>query len=137
MPNSINNSMRNKMLDGGVRDAVNGGVLEIRSGSIPGSADSTASGTLLVSIPIPADGFGTPTDGSMSIGDEFSEDAETDGTAGWARLIGSDDSRIDFSVGGEGSGSDIIITNNIEGVSDTEIVQGNPVTVTEGTINVA
>src|SRR5690606_40425841 len=66
---------------------LNGGTLEIRTGSQPESPASEDSGTLLVSIPLANPAFGSPSNGSAALaGVPRQAEAQADGTAGHARF---------------------------------------------------
>jgi hypothetical protein len=86
------------------------GTLEIRTGTQPASANDAASGTLLCTITLPADAFGTATGGVVGKNGTWSGTAVADGTAGYARFISSaNDRRMDVSVGE--AATDMIIDN--------------------------
>lgn len=92
-------------LDGGSGAAT----LEIRSGSQPADADTTASGTLLVTLTL-NDPAGTQSGGviTIDVSPAISAAAAATGTAGWARLKDSAGATVlDGSVGT--SGTDFII----------------------------
>src|SRR5690606_41655778 len=66
---------------------LNGGTLEIRTGSQPESPASADSGTLLVAIPLADPAFGSPSNGSAALaGVPRQAQAEGERTAGRARV---------------------------------------------------
>jgi hypothetical protein len=91
-------------------DLFNSGTLQIRTGSQPASANDAATGTLLVTITLPASAFGSPTGGVIGKAGTWSGTAVADGTAGYARFVSSaNDQRMDVSVGE--AATDMIIDN--------------------------
>lgn len=79
------------------------GVLEIRTGTAPASANDAATGTLLVSISIPVDPFAAASAEAMTKVGTWTGTAAATGTAGWARLRNTADTvRVDVTVGAEG-----------------------------------
>ena len=110
-----------------------GGTLEIRSGSQQSAPVGAATGTLLVSITLPDPAFDAATGGEKAKSGTWQATAATSGTAGHARFVSSGGRVFECTVGGQGSGADIELTNNIDGTDDTEIVAGNPVTITSFT----
>jgi hypothetical protein len=113
-----------------VAAAINAGsgpaTLEVRTGSQPANADTTASGTLLVTFTLADPATEAPTAGSLplDLDPDISATAAASGTAGWARLKDSDGNTIlDGTVGT--SGTDYIITS-------TTITNGQTVTLISG-----
>lgn len=129
----ISPTLKRLMLDGvfnaGAGTSFESGVLEIRSGAAPGP-EAAESGTLLASIPLPADAFAAASGSSIAKAGTW-QDATADGTgtAAHFRMRRSGDaggastttSRIEGTVG-EGSG-DISLDN-------TDIAAGQQVTIT-------
>ena len=134
----FNSATANAMLSGGLREAMQGGVVELRSGTAPSAASDSATGTLLCSIPIPSDGFSSPSAAEMSVSSTWTGVVAEGGEVGWARMVGSGGTgRIDFtSVTGEGGGGDLEISNNIDGVDDTTLVADGSANIVSGTVSV-
>lgn len=112
----INDTLRNAMT-ACVNDS---GTLYIRTGAQPASANSAASGTLLVQM----DGltFTAPTTGSKSLSATVPGTAVAAGTAGWGRY--SDGTiNVDGTVGITGSGADFIISSTAIAINDVVTVQ--------------
>lgn len=133
----IATATRNAMLDAVSTkiDAGSAGYLEIRTGSQPATANTAASGTLLVTItlkdPCVASGASS---GTLTIdvsGTAPSGTAGNTGTAGWGRVYDSAANAIfDGSVTASGGGGEFII-------SSTSITSGQTVTLTATTISLA
>jgi hypothetical protein len=67
-------------------DTFAGGVLELRSGSQPASADAAPTGTLLMTINLPDPALVVATDGLLIKDGDWSGSAITSGVVGWARF---------------------------------------------------
>lgn len=126
-------AVRNAMIDTWV-DSLDGGAgaatIEIRSGTQPADADTTATGTLLATLTCADPAFDAASGGSAAIDadPDLSATASNTGTASWARVKDSDgDTIFDGSVGT--SGTDFIITS-------TSITSGQTVTLTSGTVSI-
>jgi hypothetical protein len=99
-----------------------GGSLRIYTGSQPANGNDAPTGTLLVTITLPASPFTTASSGVVSKAGTWSAVATATGTAGWARMISSSGLvNADFSVAE--SAADIII-------DDDAITSGAAVSVT-------
>lgn len=108
------------------------GKMRIYSGSQPGSADSAASGTLLVDIPLPDPAFGSPSSGVITLADPNSTAVTTSGTAGWFRVLDSDNNTVfDGSVGTSGTDLVVATTTFTAGVA-VDILSGGTITVPAG-----
>ena len=137
--------LRNGMLNAtGLKEAMTNGVLRIYTGAQPATADTAASGSLLLEVTVNAGAFahGSPTNGlnfdapssgiiSKAVAEVWRGNGLTDGTAGWFRFCanpvdagGSSTTlaRIDGTCAK--TGGDAIL-------STTAIVTGAPVTVDE------
>lgn len=100
----INDGARNTALDSGLATAFDGGaaIFEVRTGTQPASAGDAATGTLLVSITLPADAFAAASSGAIAKAGVWSGTAGNSGTAGWFRLRNSGDTiRLDGAVGSD------------------------------------
>jgi hypothetical protein len=85
------------LVDGGA----SAGIIEVRTGSAPASADDAASGTLLLTFTLADPAFGAASSGAAA-GASLPRTAVAvaAGTAGWARLLDSSNGKImDLSVG--------------------------------------
>lgn len=101
------------------------GVVRIYTGSQPATPATSASGTLLVTIPFNDPAFGAPATGVVTADDTpaMTADAVADGTAGWFRLLDSTGAAVlDGAVPGEMT------------LSNTAITTGTAVTITGGTL---
>ena len=122
------------MLDGGLRARMQGGTLQLRSGSAPSNASDAATGTLLCSVPVGA--FNVPSGGEMTVSGPWTGIAVEDGTVGWARMVAGA-AVIDFtSVTGPGAGGDIEISNNISEIDDTQLYADGSVNIVAGSLSV-
>lgn len=98
--------------------------LRIYTGAQPANANTAASGTLLLEFTL-QDPSGTVTGDTLTIDvtPAITDDALADGTAGWGRVLDSDDNAVwDGAVGAEFT------------LSDTTLETGQTVTLTAGSI---
>jgi hypothetical protein len=85
MARRINSTHQNALLD--ARTArFNGGTLEMYTGTQPATGGTAPSGTLLVTITLPATAFSAASSGSAAKAGTWSGTAVASGTAGWYRL---------------------------------------------------
>lgn len=118
----INNALANIMLDLYDTHFPAGAVLEIRTGAAPG-AEAAATGTLLVSVTLPATPWSAASAGSKSKNGTWSATAAATGTAGHFRLRNAADTRRDEgSITITAGGGDLILDN-------TSIATGQTVTI--------
>jgi hypothetical protein len=105
------------------------GVIEVRTGSAPASADDAAAGTLLLTFTLADPAFGNAASGVVTAASvPRTAVAVAAGTAGHARALDSDGAKImDLTVGT--SGTDVEL-------SSTSITLGRTVTLTALTITV-
>jgi hypothetical protein len=102
----ITTAARNAAADA-VVDLVDGGAgagkLRIYTGSQPATADTAASGTLLVDIALADPAFGTASSGAAALaGTPRSNTASAAGTAGWFRVLDSNNVAVfDGAIGVE------------------------------------
>ncbi len=83
---------RTTLLESGMDTVFNSGVMEVRSGTQPDSADNAPTGTLLASIPLPADAFAAASAGVKSKTGTWEDvSADATGTATWFRIKASGD----------------------------------------------
>ena len=86
------------------------GYIEFRTGSLPASPQTAASGTLLGTVTLDNPAGGTATAGQITIADPASVVGVGDGDAGWARLYDSDANPvIDCDVTATGGGGTITL----------------------------
>jgi len=117
----INTTLQNQLADS-LAGSFSGGVLEIRTGAGPTSANDAATGTLLCTIILPTPAFGVAAAGVASKAGTWQGIAVANGTAGYARFRNSGDSkRMDVTVG-QGSGE--------LSLDDTAILTNGTVTIT-------
>ena len=127
---TLNTNLKNDLLDG--IDAVfNSGTLEIRTGAPPG-AGAAATGTVLVSMTLPADAFAAASGGTKAKAGTWQDlSADATGTAGYFRLANSGATRVlEGTVTITGAGGDMTLDN-------TSIAVGQQVTVTAFTLSSA
>ncbi len=108
----LSTAAANALLDTGIQTLFDSGVLEIRDGARPVDADTLPSGTVLVSIDLPADAFSAAVAGTISkLGTWQDASANATGTALWFRMrqsgdlgtTNTTDERIDGDVNTAGS----------------------------------
>lgn len=122
----LNTAARNAQLDGTINTAFDSGVLEIRTGSQPTTADDEATGTLLCELEVAADAFAAADGGVIAKQGTWEGQNVASGTPGWFRLRSDDDSvRIDGAIP-----TDLTVTGPTEG----EMIEGGTSQVTSLTI---
>lgn len=105
----MSTAMRNYLATNAIAGQFGGsGIIELRTGAQPASANLAPSGTLLVFIPTDAGWSAAAVAGKTSLLTPTPAIATASGTAGWARLI-CGGVNIDGSVGMAGSGADFIV----------------------------
>lgn len=89
------------------------GKLELRSGSPPADADQAATGTVVATLNLPADAFGSAAGGVISKAGTWEDtSADASATIGWYRLAnGADTRRIDGTVTNTSGGGDMEVDN--------------------------
>lgn len=105
------------------------GVVEYRTGAQPATADTAASGTVLVTFTLADPAFAPASAGvkDLDADPDISATAVATGTAGWARIKDSDGNTVcDLSIGT--SGADVTINS-------TSITAGQTVNLTLGSIS--
>lgn len=138
----ISTGFRNTSLDSqfntGVGKNFDSGVLEYRTGAQPASADDAPTGTLLVSMTLPADAFAAAAAGAVAKAGTWQDaSADATGTAGWFRLretgdgggSSTTDRRMDGSITATGGGGDLTLDNT--SITATQQVTQNTFTVTQ------
>lgn len=119
------NGVSNAMVDAAT-DLLDGGTIEVRSGSAPGVAN-TATGTVLATFTLPTPSFGTASSKVATLGSVSSVNGSATGTAGYFRLKSSGGTAYIEGTCGTSGGSELQL-------STLSIVSGSPVSVTGGTI---
>lgn len=126
MAERLNDNARNRQADS-IGDDFNSATLKIYTGSQP-SAGGAATGTLLVTITLPADAMGAASGGVASKSGTWSGTAGNTGTAGWFRIESSAGTRwYDGAVTATSGGGEIELTS-------TSITNGQTVTITSFTV---
>jgi hypothetical protein len=129
MPSNLkySNGTRNAQQQGLITYAGTGSIIRLYDGSQPANANTAISTqTLLVSLTI-AGGFGTDSNGTITLGAVTSGTAVASGTASFFRIVKSDGTTVvmDGSVGT--SGSDL-------NLNTTTVASAQTVSITAGTI---
>jgi hypothetical protein len=129
MPSNLkySNGTRDAQQQGLITYAGTGSIIRLYDGSQPANANTAiVSQTLLVSLTI-AGGFGTDSNGTITLGAVTSGTAAASGTASFFRIVKSDGTTVvmDGSVGT--SGSDL-------NLNTTTIASSQTVSITAGTI---
>jgi hypothetical protein len=129
MPSNLkySNGTRNAQQQGLITYAGSGSIIRLYDGSQPANANTAiVSQTLLVSLTI-AGGFGTDSNGTITLGAVTSGTAVASGTASFFRIVKSDGTTVvmDGSVGT--SGSDL-------NLNTTTVASSQTVSITAGTI---
>lgn len=132
----INNALRNQILDAIFNGAagvsmLNSGVLELRSGAQPASAEDAATGTILSTINLPADAMGAAASGQVAKSGTWEDtSADNAGTAGWFRIRNAGDTlRLDGNITATGGGGDLTLDNTVLAAGQQIIVSGFTVTM--------
>ena len=129
MPSNLkySNGTRNAQQQGLITYAGSGSIIRLYDGTQPANANTAISTqTLLVSLTI-AGGFGTDSNGTITLGAVTSGTAGASGTASFFRIVKSDGTTVvmDGSVGT--SGSDL-------NLNTTTVASSQTVSITAGTI---
>jgi len=112
---------------------LNGGHIEVRSGTQPASVGTAASGTLLATLTLGSPAFGSANASGTATANAITGDSSADatGTAGWFRAYTSGSAGvIDGSVTATGGGGDMTFDS-------VSFVQGGPINLTAWTITLA
>lgn len=111
MAEKLSTALANQLADN-LFDSFNGGTLEIRTGSQPSTGDTSATGSLLVSVALPNPAFTAASNGSKSKTGTWSGTGIAAGNAGWCRFKSSDNSlNLDGTVTGIGGGGELELDN--------------------------
>lgn len=103
------------------------GTVQIRSGSRPASANSSATGTLLATVTLQDPAYGSPTNGIAALNDPAAVTGVADGTASWFRVLDSTGGTCwDGSVTATGGGGDMTLATTTIGTGLTiDITSGS------------
>ncbi len=143
MANSkFSQGLRDNMLSGAlaIETAFDSGVLELRDGTQPASANDAPTGNLLSTITLPASAFAAIANGVLSKDSGLWQDlsAALAGTATWFRIAGSGDgggiSTTDIRIDGDVS-TTAVGTGDLR-MSTTSIALADKITVDTFTITV-
>jgi hypothetical protein len=125
------NGTRNAQQQGLITYAGSGAIIKIYQGTQPTNANTAISGqTLLVSLTI-SGGFGTDSDGTLTLGTVSDGTAVATGTAEFFRITKSDGTTVimDGSVGVSGADLNLnntsIATTQVVGISAGTIIRAN------------
>jgi len=123
-PITLATSLRNALLNA-LRDALNGGSVEIYDGAAPVSPDAPLDGhTLLGAFTLPNPCAPDAGFGELTLSAIDPSTGLADGTAGWARLRAADaTAQVDLPIGASGAGVAFELAS-------TQIELGQPVSVT-------
>jgi hypothetical protein len=128
MTERLNDNARNRSADS-VGDDFNSATLKIYTGSQP-AAGGAASGTLLVTINLPADAMSAASSGIAAKLGTWSGTAGNTGTAGWFRIESSSGTRwYDGSISATGGGGEIELTS--VSITTSQVVAITSFTVTQ------
>jgi hypothetical protein len=125
------NGTRNAQQQGLITYAGSGAIIKIYQGTQPTNANTAISGqTLLVSLTI-SGGFGTDSNGTLTLGTVSDGTAVATGTAEFFRITKSDGTTVimDGSVGTSGADLNLnntsIATTQVVGISSGTIIRAN------------
>ena len=117
--------------NGAAGDSFDSGFLDYYTGAQPTLANDAPTGTLVASVPVPADAFGAAATRAVAKAGTWTDtSANANGVIGWARLresgdlgtTNTTDRRVDFACSMSGGGGDMILDN-------TNVAVGQPITV--------
>lgn len=109
------------------------GVIEIRSGTRPANADTTATGTLLATVTLIDPAFGAATAGVATLTDPAPVTAVGAGTATWFRMLDSSAATVlDGTVTATGGGGDLTLATTTLSVGLSVDVTGGSLTMPAG-----
>jgi hypothetical protein len=124
---NYSNGTRNAQQDGLITYAGTGAIISLYTGTQPANANTALSGnTKLVDLVI-SSGFGTDSNGTLTLGTVSNGTAVATGTATFFRITKSDGTTVVMDGSVDTSGADLNITS-------TSISTGQTVSITSGTI---
>lgn len=128
MPFQFSVAARNAALDAIETTVGASPTLEIRSGAVPANAAAADSGTVLATLPLPADWMAAASNGSKALLGTWQDTAaDAAGTAGHFRIKQGATTHIQGTVTATGGGGDMTLDNAVLAV-------GQQVTITAFTI---
>lgn len=105
----MSTTFRNAMADE-MGASLDSGYIEFRSGTQPANPQTAATGTLLATVTLSSNAFGSASSGVITANFIGVVEIDTTGTVAWARLYQADDTVVlDCSVGT--SSADIIVSS--------------------------
>jgi hypothetical protein len=123
---TLRDTAANAMIDA-LTDLVDGGTVEIRSGSRPANPSDAATGTLLATLTLPTPSFGSAASRAATVGAVAATTGAATGTAGYCRVKSSGGTAyVDGTVTATGGGGDL----ELDSIS---VVSGESVDITGGT----
>lgn len=138
----LSTGMRNNNLDAalnaGEQGVFDNGVIDIRSGSQPASANDAPTGTLISQIPLNADAFANAVAGVVSKNGVVQDtSADASGVAGWFRIrktsdlgtTNTTDKRIDGKAGETADSPDMVFDNKT--INAGQQITINSLTITQ------
>ncbi len=121
-------SVRNAMLDAIETTVSTAPTLEIRTGSVPATCATAASGTVLATMTLPSDWMAAASGGSKALSGTWSDtSADATGTAAHYRINQGATCHMQGTVTATGGGGDLTLDN-------TSIASGQTVTITSFSI---
>jgi hypothetical protein len=109
------------------------GTLQLRTGSMPATPQTAASGTLLATVTLSDPSAGAPATGVLTITDPASVTGAAAGDAGWARVLDSTGAAVmDLDVTATGGGGAITLATTTISVGVTVDMGAITVTVPQG-----
>jgi hypothetical protein len=121
-------AVRNAMLDAIETTVSTAPTLEIRTGSVPATCATAASGTVLATMTLPSDWMAAASGGSKALSGTWSDtSADATGTAAHYRINQGATCHMQGTVTATGGGGDLTLDN-------TSIASGQTVTITSFTI---
>ena len=119
MPIKLSTEARNAASNG-VVDLLDGGRVEIRTGSAPANPQTAATGTVLVDMPLPGTAFGAAATGVATANAISPVAATGSGTAGWFRAYRS-----------AGNGGGAVIDGDVDTAGASMTIQNTSINATQ------
>jgi hypothetical protein len=112
IPTGVRNAVADAVVDR-LDAGAGAGVVELRTGAQPASANDAATGTLLATVTLADPAFGAAAAGTATLlGVPLEDVADADGNAGWFRAKDSDGATVvDGSVTATGGGGDMTMAS--------------------------
>lgn len=126
----LSTAVRNARLDA-IETAIGASaVLKLRTGSVPANVGTADSGTVVATIPLPADWLANASGGSKALSGSWTDAAaDSAGTVQHFRIYASDGTtcHLQGTVSATGGGGDMVLDNNV-------VAAGQQVTIVSFTI---